>query len=72
MAKVNEFKQDTRNFNQGTPEGAVLMNKSLKEFGAGRSILVDKDDNIIAGNKTALAALNAGIEDAIVSYSFAA
>lgn len=66
MVKIKSFKQDKHNFNKGTESGAKLMDKSLKELGAGRSILVDKDDNIIAGNKTALAAINAGIEDAIV------
>lgn len=37
------------------------MEKSFNELGAGRSILVDKNGNIIAGNKTQLAAMAAGI-----------
>lgn len=49
---INELVQDQHNFNRGTDEGARLMRKSLTELGAGRSILVDKDGNIIAGNKT--------------------
>lgn len=64
--KLSDFHQDDHNFNDGTIEGGLLMDKSLKTFGAGRSILVDKNDNIIAGNKTALAALDAGINDALV------
>ena len=39
-----------------------LLEKSLRENGAGRSILVDKDDNIIAGNGIVEAAINAGIK----------
>jgi hypothetical protein len=35
-------------------------------MGAGRSILVDKNGYIIAGNKTAAAALDAGIEDVVI------
>ena len=54
--------QDQHNFNRGTEEGGRLMEKSLKELGAGRSILIDKDGNIIAGNKTQLAAIKAGIK----------
>lgn len=54
--------QDQHNFNRGTEEGGRLMEKSLKELGAGRSILIDKDGNIIAGNKTQLAAIAAGIK----------
>lgn len=63
-AKVSDFIQDDRNLNKGTARGKVLMDKSLSQFGAGRSILVDKDNRIIAGNKTQLAALKAGIVDA--------
>lgn len=65
-AKVSDFIQDDRNLNKGTARGKVLMDKSLSQFGAGRSILVDKNGRIIAGNKTQLAALKAGIVDAEV------
>ena len=37
------------------------MERSLNELGAGRSILIDKNGNIIAGNKTQEAAIKAGI-----------
>lgn len=59
---INELTQDQHNFNKGTAKGKKLMNKSLKELGAGRSILIDKNGNIIAGNKTQLAAIEAGIK----------
>lgn len=59
---INELTQDQHNFNKGTAKGKKLMNKSLKELGAGRSILIDKHGNIIAGNKTQLAAIEAGIK----------
>jgi hypothetical protein len=54
--KASELKQDNRNANAGTKRGRKMVADSLKEFGAGRSILVDKDDRIIAGNKSAQAA----------------
>ena len=38
------------------------MERSLNELGAGRSILVDKNGKIIAGNKTQEAAIKAGIK----------
>ena len=44
---INELTQDQHNFNKGTAKGKKLMNKSLKELGAGRSILLDKNGNII-------------------------
>lgn len=59
---INELTQDQHNFNKGTAKGKKLMNKSLKELGAGRSILIDKNGNIIAGNKTQKAAIEAGIK----------
>lgn len=57
MAKVIETRlehlvPDNKNFNKGTEYGDHLMDKSLREFGLGRSILIDKNDRIIAGNKT--------------------
>lgn len=66
QVNINEFHQDLRNFNKGTEVGAKLLDKSFNDLGAGRSILVDKDGNIIAGNKSAEAAKNNGITDVIV------
>jgi DNA modification methylase len=43
---------DQHNANKGTRRGKELLRQSLKELGGGRSILLDKDGNIIAGNKT--------------------
>jgi len=59
---IEELVQDRHNFNKGTDEGSRLMEKSFTELGAGRSILIDKDGNIIAGNKSQLAAMKAGIK----------
>ena len=59
---IQELTQDKHNFNKGTEGGgAKLMERSLNELGAGRSILIDKNGNIIAGNKTQEAAIKAGI-----------
>ena len=59
---IEELVQDHHNFNKGTEEGARLMEKSFTELGAGRSILIDKDGHIIAGNKSQKAAMAAGIK----------
>lgn len=61
MSDINELKFDKKNFNKHTEYGMGLLEKSLQKFGAGRSILVDKDNNIIAGNGIVEAATNAGI-----------
>lgn len=61
MSDISELKFDSKNFNKHTQRGMGLLEKSLQELGAGRSVLVDKDDNIIAGNGIVEAAANAGI-----------
>lgn len=61
MSDISELKFDDKNFNRHTEFGMSLLEKSLRELGAGRSIVVDKDNNIIAGNGIAEAAINAGI-----------
>jgi hypothetical protein len=57
---------DGDNFNKHTEFGQKLLEDSLRKFGAGRSILVDKDGNIIAGNSTTETAAAIGMEDVIV------
>ena len=41
---------DKRNYRKHSDKNKKLINKSLKECGAGRSIVIDNEDNIIAGN----------------------
>lgn len=63
MNKINELKFDPMNANSGTQRGRGLLEKSLQQYGAGRSILLDKNNFIIAGNKTVETAGQVGIED---------
>jgi hypothetical protein len=64
--KLSDFKPDTRNANKGTARGKRALKSSLSRLGAGRSILVDKNGTVIAGNKTLESAKAAGITDVIV------
>lgn len=64
--KLAELTADSRNANKGTPRGRKMVADSLKRYGAGRSILVDREGNIIAGNKTAEGAKAVGLDDVIV------
>lgn len=50
--KISELIPDDKNFNKGSEYGNQLINKSFEKFGAGRSILIDKNNKIIAGNKS--------------------
>lgn len=64
--KISELTPDDINANKGTPRGSAMLEKSLREYGAGRSVLVDKAGRIIAGNKTIEAAGSIGLEDAVM------
>ena len=63
---LDDLTPDGENFNRHTEFGQKLLEDSLRKFGAGRSILVDKDGNIIAGNSTTETAAAIGMEDVIV------
>ncbi len=47
---AEEIKFDHRNYRKHDEKNKKLINKSLKENGTGRSILIDKEGEIIAGN----------------------
>ncbi len=64
--KLSELTPDPRNANRGTERGRGMLERSLQELGAGRSILVDKNNIAIAGNKSLEVAIESGFEDAIV------
>ena len=71
MAKVIETNieslvPDNKNFNKGTEYGDRLMDESLRKFGLARSIVIDKNNRIIAGNKTAEKAADIGFTDVLV------
>lgn len=60
MQSIEDLRPDALNFNRHTERGMELLEKSIKENKFGRSILVDKDGNIIAGNATVEAAKKLG------------
>lgn len=64
--KLSELIPDPKNANKGTERGRYMLEHSITNLGAGRSVLVDKNNVLIAGNKTAEVAVESGFEDAIV------
>ena len=57
---------DQKNANKGTKRGRELLVQSLDSYGAGRSVLVDRKNRVIAGNKTVEAARAAGLRSIAV------
>lgn len=64
--KPTDFVPDKDNANQGTQRGQKMIQDSLQEDGAGRGIVVDRNDNVVSGNKTLENAVDIGIDKAIV------
>lgn len=63
---VTSLIADDKNFNKGSEVGAEMIRKSFQKFGAGRSILLDKNNRIIAGNKSVEFS---GIQDVMIVES---
>ena len=56
-----DLRQDPRNARRRTPRSKALLDHSLSQFGAARSIVIDEEGTILAGNGTVEAAAAAGI-----------
>lgn len=63
---LRELTQDGENANRGTQRGEAELERSISTYGLGRSILVDRNGTIIAGNKTAQKAGELGLDDVVV------
>lgn len=66
VVSIADLVPDNKNANTGTERGASALEHSLRHYGAGRSVLVDKNNRIIAGNKTIETAASIGLEDAVL------
>ena len=51
VVSIDDLVQDDHNFNKGNEQGAQLLERSFRECGAGRSVLIDKDNRLVGGNK---------------------
>ena len=68
-ADIEDFTEDEHNANQGSIRGGAMVETSIREYGAGRSVLADADNEMIAGNQTLKQAKNAGVKKVIVVES---
>lgn len=58
---ISDLKTDQNNFNKHTEIGTKLLEKSLRKFGGARSIVIDKNNNVVAGNGTVETAMSIGL-----------
>lgn len=66
VKKVEDLTPDPDNLNRGTARGLYMLETSLRKYGAGRSILVDKNGVVIAGNKTLERAAELGFDIEVI------
>ena len=59
--RISDLQSDPHNANRGTDRGRAALEQSLREYGAGRAVLIDRHGCIIAGNKTVEHAKRLGI-----------
>ena len=60
--QLEDLKQDPVNARKHNPRNVNMIVDSIQELGCGRSILIDEDGMIIAGNATYEALVEAGIK----------
>ena len=58
---LSDLKQDHKNARKRTDRSAALIKESLSKYGAARSIVIDEDNRILAGNGTVEGAIAAGL-----------
>jgi hypothetical protein len=63
---VRDLTPDPDNANRGTQRGRAMVETSVRRYGFGRSVLIDKHGRLIAGNKTVEAAAAIGDPNVIV------
>lgn len=66
VLKIDELTPDANNANRGTQRGRGMLEASFEECGAGRSLVLDKHGNVIAGNKSLEVAADMGFKNVIV------
>ena len=63
MASISDLRSDHKNARKRTDRSATLIEESLKRYGAARSVVIDEDNRILAGNGTIEGAKAAGIKN---------
>ena len=63
VVEISQFKQDHKNARRRTEQSKQLIAHSIGRFGAARSIVVDEDNRILAGNGTIDGAKTNGIKN---------
>jgi len=63
IKSLEDLLPDDRNLNRHTERGTGALETSLREYGAGRSIVIDRNGKTICGNATLEGAASIGLEN---------
>jgi len=63
LTSIQDLKSDHKNARKRTDRSSSLIKESLEKFGAARSIVIDEENRILAGNGTIEGAKAAGIKN---------
>ena len=66
VVDIDDLIQDDHNFNKGTEEGARLIERSFKDYGAGRSVFIDRNNRLVGGNKAQKGFKGAGFRKVVI------
>lgn len=66
VVSLSQLRPDPKNARRRTERSSALIESSLSEFGAARSIVIDERGTVLAGNGTLEAAASIGIEQVLV------
>ena len=66
LLALDDLQPDPRAANHGTARGQQALAHSLRTYGAGRSIVVDRQGRVIAGNKTLAEAQALGLPVTVI------
>ena len=63
LASISDLRSDHKNARKRTDRSAALIKESITRYGAARSIVIDEENRILAGNGTIEGAKAAGIKN---------
>ena len=63
MTSIKDLKPDPQNARKRTDRSASLIKESIQRYGTGRSIVIDEDNRILAGNGTVEGAKANGVKN---------
>lgn len=66
IKSLKDLVPDDKNANKGSVRGRAMLEESVEQYGAGRSLLADRNGKLIGGNKSQEVLIDKGFDNCIV------